>query len=195
MVYSAGCIKTSTEQVLRDDQDLVGNRGVIHGETPPPEVGRTSTRTIGVVEVTMPPSTGYKKKKAELASSPPPKFEFAPAHEEPAAEGDVEADVMTERETVQNWGTAAEEDAAPVRRVVMEERAVVEVEEERPEAPQQTYEVQKDDTLQKISNKFYGTTTKWPEIFEANKEVLSDPSKIYPGQVIVIPGLEEEDIK
>lgn len=49
------------------------------------------------------------------------------------------------------------------------------------------YTIQKGDTLQKISQKFYGTTKKWNKIFEANKDKLKAPNKIYPGQVIDIP--------
>jgi nucleoid-associated protein YgaU len=50
-----------------------------------------------------------------------------------------------------------------------------------------TYTVAANDTLQKISMKFYGTTKKWKVIFEANKDVLKSPDKIYAGQVIKIP--------
>lgn len=55
------------------------------------------------------------------------------------------------------------------------------------------YTVQKGDTLQKISQKFYGTTKRWNKIFEANKDVLKAPNKIYPGQVINVPveGMKE----
>jgi len=49
------------------------------------------------------------------------------------------------------------------------------------------YTIQKGDTLQKISKKFYGTTKKWNKIFEANKDKLKAPNKIYPGQVIDVP--------
>ena len=49
------------------------------------------------------------------------------------------------------------------------------------------YTVQKNDTLQKISKKFYGTTKKWKKIFDANQDVLKSPNKVYPGQVINIP--------
>ncbi len=49
------------------------------------------------------------------------------------------------------------------------------------------YTVGKGDTLQKISKKFYGTTKKWNKIFEANKDKLRAPNKIYPGQTIDIP--------
>lgn len=49
------------------------------------------------------------------------------------------------------------------------------------------YVVVSGDTLSKISNQFYGTPNKYPQIFEANKPMLSDPNKIYPGQVLRIP--------
>ena len=49
------------------------------------------------------------------------------------------------------------------------------------------YTVAKDDTLQKISMKFYGTTKRWMKIYEANKNVLRGPNKLYAGQVLNIP--------
>lgn len=49
------------------------------------------------------------------------------------------------------------------------------------------YTVQKNDTLQKISQKFYGTTKNWYKIYKANQDVLKTPNKVYPGQVINIP--------
>lgn len=49
------------------------------------------------------------------------------------------------------------------------------------------YVVQKNDTLQKISARLYGTTKKWMKIYEANKDKLSAPDKIYPGQELRLP--------
>jgi nucleoid-associated protein YgaU len=49
------------------------------------------------------------------------------------------------------------------------------------------YVVVSGDTLSKISKQFYGTPDKYTRIFEANKPMLSDPDKIYPGQVLRIP--------
>ena len=49
------------------------------------------------------------------------------------------------------------------------------------------YEVQKGDTLQKISKKFYDTYRKWPQILEANKDVVKNPNRIKPGMVLQIP--------
>jgi nucleoid-associated protein YgaU len=53
-----------------------------------------------------------------------------------------------------------------------------------------TYTVQKGDTLSEIAQKMYGKANKYPIIFEANKPMLKDPDKIYPGQVLRIPPLE-----
>ncbi len=50
-----------------------------------------------------------------------------------------------------------------------------------------TYTVEKGDTLSAIAKKFYGDASDYPIIFEANKPMLSDPDKIYPGQVLRIP--------
>ena len=47
--------------------------------------------------------------------------------------------------------------------------------------------VEKGDTLSKIAKKYYGDAMKYPVIFEANRPMLSDPDKIYPGQSLRIP--------
>jgi len=47
--------------------------------------------------------------------------------------------------------------------------------------------VVKGDTLWKISEKTLGKGARYTEIFEANRPMLSDPDKIYPGQVLRIP--------
>lgn len=57
-------------------------------------------------------------------------------------------------------------------------------------APESTfYEVKSGDTLGKIAKEHYGDAGKYPVIFEANKPMLSDPDKIYPGQMLRIPAL------
>lgn len=50
-----------------------------------------------------------------------------------------------------------------------------------------TYTVKSGDTLSKISQEMYGEASKYQQIFEANKPMLSDPDKIYPGQVLRVP--------
>jgi len=50
-----------------------------------------------------------------------------------------------------------------------------------------SYTVQSGDTLSKISRQFYGSSGQYMRIFEANRDRLSDPNKIQPGQTLVIP--------
>ncbi len=45
------------------------------------------------------------------------------------------------------------------------------------------------DWLSKIAQTYYGDANKYNLIFEANKPMLSDPDKIYPGQLLRIPNL------
>jgi len=47
--------------------------------------------------------------------------------------------------------------------------------------------VEKGDTLWAISAKHLGNGAHYQKIFEANKPMLSDPDKIYPGQMLRIP--------
>ena len=49
------------------------------------------------------------------------------------------------------------------------------------------YTVQAGDSLSKISKQFYGNANQYMKIFEANRDQLSDPDKIRPGQQLVIP--------
>ncbi|OMP32043.1 MULTISPECIES: peptidoglycan-binding protein LysM [Mangrovimonas] len=61
------------------------------------------------------------------------------------------------------------------------------VEHKEPEA--QFYTVKSGDTLGKVAKQYYGNAMKYPLIFDANKPMLEDPDKIYPGQVLRIPHL------
>jgi nucleoid-associated protein YgaU len=57
-----------------------------------------------------------------------------------------------------------------------------------PAQPEERYYViEKGDTLWAIAKKFLGNGNRYPEVFEANREVIIDPDKIFPGQKIVIP--------
>ena len=162
-----GCagVKTYTYEEKRVDQDLSrGNRGVIMGEAPVEETERKSTRTMVGVDITLPDTKEYKARKTRVEEE------------------------VTEREPVITFTMPPVE---PVISVKPEEE--MEEEEVKRVAEDLQYAVQKGDTLQKISEKFYGTARKWPEIYKANKRVIPSPSRIYPGQVITIPALELEE--
>jgi nucleoid-associated protein YgaU len=57
------------------------------------------------------------------------------------------------------------------------------------EQPSTFYTVKAGDTLSKIAKHHYGDGNKYNVIFEANRPLLKDPNKIYPGQVLRIPPL------
>jgi nucleoid-associated protein YgaU len=52
---------------------------------------------------------------------------------------------------------------------------------------QRTYTVKAGDTLSGIAKELLGNASAYPKIFEANRDQLSDPDKIKPGQVLKIP--------
>jgi len=82
-------------------------------------------------------------------------------------------------------------EAAPLAAKI-EEPAAANFQETPNETPTlnfEKYTVAKNDTLQKISKKFYGTTKNWMKIYEVNKDVLSAPNKLYPGQTLNIPSI------
>ena len=57
-----------------------------------------------------------------------------------------------------------------------------------PTEPESTYhEVKSGDTLSKIAKEAYGDANAYMKIFEANKPMLSNPDKIYPGQILRVP--------
>ena len=63
---------------------------------------------------------------------------------------------------------------------------------EQPAAPAaveqvEYYEIKSGDTLSGIAKQYYGKASAYMKIFEANREVIQDPDKIYPGQKIRIP--------
>jgi nucleoid-associated protein YgaU len=55
-------------------------------------------------------------------------------------------------------------------------------------AESELHVVVRGDTLSAIAKTYLGDAGRYPEIFEANRPMLSDPDKIYPGQVLRIPG-------
>ena len=56
-----------------------------------------------------------------------------------------------------------------------------------PVAETEYYVIESGDTLWAIAAKFLGNGSKYPEIFEANREVIENPDLIFPGQKIRIP--------
>ncbi|TLV03571.1 peptidoglycan-binding protein LysM [Dyadobacter luticola] len=100
--------------------------------------------------------------------------------------------VKTSGDTVTIIGEVAnQEDAEKIALAVGNVEGVKAVDDQlkvaTPAPPATYHTVEKGDTLSKIAQTVYGDMMKYPIIFEANKPMLTDPDKIYPGQVLRIP--------
>lgn len=155
----SGCVVRSYPLTReRVDQDLAaGNRGYLQGQGS--SEGAKERKTTRTTQVV----------EVELHS--PIKFERIPK---------TKIAEKTEDKTV--WGNRgyitenpAPDIAEPTPLTVVSQAFI------------EKYTIQKGDTLEEISQKFYGTTKKWNKIFQANKDKLKAPNKIYPGQVIDVP--------
>lgn len=176
----AGCSSTQTYQsrAYIDNKERVdqaregGNRGYIMGTPKPDTSEHKKTRQVFVVELSKEevPAPG-----AEVTAPAPRRTTTAaPVMTEPAQPA-----VSTRRQAQPVVIPNFDEEKAPARSSVAA-------------AGYSDYTVEKGDTLQKISKKFYNTYRRWNEIFEANKDVMSDPNKLKPGMKIRIPGGREE---
>lgn len=55
----------------------------------------------------------------------------------------------------------------------------------------QRYTVKAGDSLSRIAREAYGDASRWREIYEANRDTITNPDLIHPGQVINLPGLPD----
>ncbi len=168
IVSGCGVQMRSYAQVReRVDQESTGNAGYLMGAPPAGEAADVKrTRKVYVVE--------FSREDA-------PEDMTAPA---PAPRRSYDYDAYKAPEPPQK------------ERIILpsfeEEPYITEEPMEEPAGPTEAveYTIQKDDTLQKISKKFYDSYSKWPRIYEANKDKLPDPNRIKPGTVITIPALQ-----
>ena len=56
-----------------------------------------------------------------------------------------------------------------------------------PAATSRTYTVVSGDSLSKIAQREYGDAQQWRKIYDANRDQISNPDLIHPGQVLKIP--------
>ena len=61
-----------------------------------------------------------------------------------------------------------------------------------PVSSMKTYTVKSGDTLSKIANAYLGNANEYMKIFEANRDQLTDPDTIRPGQVLKIPAMDRQ---
>jgi len=182
----SGC---STARVIsydvdRVDQELRGNRGIVTGtavDLPEPQE-RKKTRKVYDLEIELlspRDAMGSKEKKVDIQA----KKEVSKKKAVPAKGN--KGIVRLNNSVASRDSQVRYQEPAKVQGKYKKEKGTITLIKE--EKPQKIYVVEKGDTLQAISDKFYGTTRKWKKIYEANKDVLEGPDKIKPGQKLVIP--------
>ncbi len=104
----------------------------------------------------------------------------------------TDMDIELDGDTAKIWGVAV--DQATREKVLLtigNTKGIASVDDKMTTAVQepeaQFHTVASGESLSLIAKKYYGNAMKYTQIFEANKPLLSNPDKIYPGQVLRIP--------
>jgi LysM repeat protein len=185
-IQLAGCsgwtIRTSKERKPRVDQEIRGNRGFIFGKpTSAAKEPIFKERTVYRVEVEIP---YWKKKKEPLKEKPQLKPVAEPTKQDKSIWGNkgyiFESEKQEEMD-VKNIKAKEVQTTLPIATKTKPNK----------KAEISTYIVKKGDTLQKISAKFYGTTKRWTLIYKANRDKIKSPDKVFPGQILVIPDIDQ----
>lgn len=176
-LVAAGCAGVKADTYVMDKPRVGieyagGNAGYIFGKPQYEEPAKKTRRTY-VLELSKPISEKEVKKIHEETSTQIHETTNVPE----TAPSTTPAPAAYENQNRPLVITPIEDEPAPVQDAAGSE------------GPQEavSYTVEKDDTLQKISKKFYGSYGKWTKIYEANKDTLKNPNFVRPGTVLTIP--------
>ncbi|MEI7997920.1 MAG: LysM peptidoglycan-binding domain-containing protein [Candidatus Omnitrophota bacterium] len=180
-VFAAGCGLHAQSYVMTKQRVGIekgnGNAGYLAG-TPQYIEPQRKTRQVYVLELTKPiPENEVKKIEQEISTVPNVNTHISlpttPAPRAPVA-GESHNKIVIPRI-----------DDEPMKNEV--HQATV-----SPTGPavDTTYTIVKDDTLQKISKKYYGSYGGWLKIYNANKDKIKNPNLLKSGTVITIPAVK-----
>ncbi len=203
MLVESGCvIRVYKKQMPRKDIIVEGNRGYIVGKPPQEQKAIKPTRTILVTEVELGNikklDVQYLPEKRENAES---SMDISSSEEEGMSAGDYvpeenREDLEEKKDTIDMQSELGQMDENYQIGLGKEEIesgfSVTGETKERKQTKYRVYKVQKGDTLQKISYKFYGKYSLWPKIYAANRDRLENPDSVYVGQELRIPVLDED---
>lgn len=125
---------------------------------------QTTWMALTAASLTLAVSVGCKQAPPEVAEVPPPPQSYEPTPLPP-----VSIDPGTPDG---GWDSGGQVEPLPLNPTP-------------PAGGQQTYTIQKNDTLWSIATRVYGDGQKWVDIAQANPRV--DPKKLAVGQQIILP--------
>ena len=169
VILLSGCMTRTFVAEQKSEDTLAahpeGNRGYLMGK-PPQDLPEAKPRMVPTLEIELGSGNPTTEKKTFFAPYTPVK--------------DYEVSAAPAR----NDSVSPSREEAPVPEVNPAEPVV--------SAPaQKEYTVQSGDTLQKISQKLYGTTQKWHKLYLLNKDIMKSPDKIHPGMTIKVMDKEQ----
>lgn len=196
-VFAAGCgIETRTFVMTKPRIGLEagnGNAGCVVGKCPAAPAPKETTRKIYVLEITKPvPESEVRRIEEKAVNVITENVEAPPAALPPSASSTAAAGAAAQSpaasQTIPVVGELPGTMAAPA--VAQAAPAAAPAGSNAGNLQAQTYTVQKDDTLQKISKKVFGSYGKWYKIYEANKDKIKNPNVLKPGTVLTIPSIK-----
>lgn len=156
----------------RVDQEFRGNAGYLMGESKPiDEESRKKTRKIYVLEFTKPLQNQHDVIEIEDNSDVSSEIDI-PIRTESKKQTFPKSrkiDIPSFDEGDWSQDVSVDEPVNSVPTTYIE------------------YEVEENDTLQKISKKFYDGYSQWTKIYEANKDLIPNPDRISPGITLRVP--------
>jgi nucleoid-associated protein YgaU len=188
VVFAAGCgLETRTYVMTKPRVGLDqgnGNGGCVMGKCSAAPAPAETTRKVYVLEITRPVPESEVRKIEETAVNAivdtPAATETAPAEAAPVAAPAAADNSQAAQPVIPVIGDE------PTAATTTEPASTTANSTQTPG----TYTVLKDDTLQKISKKIFGTYAKWYKIYEANKDKIKNPNFVKPGTVLTIPNLK-----
>ncbi|MBI2350331.1 MAG: LysM peptidoglycan-binding domain-containing protein, partial [Deltaproteobacteria bacterium] len=198
IIFLGGCMRATMVSHERVDQELAGNRGFIAGTPPPAERAEVKESKVIEIEVDFPPVSEEKKELEPETWGNRGYLKGGSSKSEAPEEKEIETPKTGKTRLVRQKPAVTE----PPRRV--EKREIYEPAEEPAEkepavtvssAPAEEkesaepviYKVKRGDSLWRLAKKFYGDPNLWKKIYDANKGVIKNPNRIYPGQTLKIP--------
>ena len=129
--------------------------------------------------------------QARLASAPPRRANFQPLHNTDTQQ-ETSARTDTQYATNENPEFKIDRPVSDIQEPeTIPQSLVPSIEQPEPniqsEQTERFYIVRKNDTLSSISQQYYGTATKWPKIFAANRDTIPDANKLPIGTKLIIP--------
>ncbi len=189
MALSYGCIKTGTKEIVMPDQEIGGNQGFLKGNAPYADTIREpKTKKIIDIEIEVP---SLYERKSEAVLDKDVWGNQGYVMKSGAQKGYIYVEPVnkkTKKDVESKTRKTKEIDALypfTAKDSIQSDKL------KKTELKYMEYRVREGESLWIIAKKIYGDATKWPLIYEENKEIIADPKVLKPGTILRVPIAED----